>query len=122
MASSIQINAGADYVRFSGSPARFVLLLNSTGVSLDYRIGETEYAIASGSERMVEVTSSTSEIEVRRTDLEAATVPASILFAFQDSGDVERMHGYALAFDNSGVSLAATTVQEAIVEILARMA
>lgn len=85
MLNSIQTKASNSFVAFHGYSAAVCKLRNTSSVSIDYRVGGTVAALAAGASAVIDPTASTSEVEVRRTDLSAT--PVSVMLDFGVTSD-----------------------------------
>lgn len=85
MLNSIQAKAADSFVAFHGYSAAVCKLRNTSSVSIDYRVGGTVAALAAGASAVIDSTASTSEVEVRRSDLSAT--PVSVMLDFGVTSD-----------------------------------
>lgn len=85
MLNSIQAKAADSFVAFHGYSAAVCKLRNTSSVSIDYRVGGVVAELAAGASAVIDSTASTSEVEVRRTDLSAT--PVSVMLDFGVTSD-----------------------------------
>ena len=90
MKNSIQAKAADAFVSFHGYTAAVCKLRNTSAVSIDYRIGGVTTALSAGESEMINTTASTSEVEVRRTDLSATPVAVQLDFGLDPDEAYER--------------------------------
>ena len=90
MKNSIQTKAADAFVSFHGYTAAVCKLRNTSAVSIDYRIGGVTTALSAGKSAMIDTTASTSEVEVRRTDLSATPVAVQLDFGLDPDEAYER--------------------------------
>lgn len=93
-ANSIQIKTSAgspaSFTYFHEATADYAILRNNSAVSIDYTqdAGATSAALAAGEVIILDLTGSTSDVGVRRTDKEAASVSVELGYGF-DASDID---------------------------------